>query len=92
MHVTGIEIDGFDLSHAGGPASGCIAFVNAKTRLSIAITLPAGAIPHPAILRRRAVDEAIRQVRRLPEYRAGHGCLSFAPSLMAPTLGWPVRA
>lgn len=76
MLIQDIEVFGFQ----DGALSGNIALIATGQRINMPITLPEQG--QADTLRQRIVAEAIRMVRRMPEFRSGRGKLSFSPDLM----------
>ena len=79
MHVQKIEVEGFQ----NGTLSGNIALISGDQRINVPLTLTADG--KPDTLPQRIVAEAIRLTRRMPEFRSGHGTLSFADNLITRT-------
>ena len=71
MFIDGIEIEG--LRTSDGPAR--VSFVSGSARVHItAMAVQAG--------RAGLVADALRQLRRMPEFRAGRVPLTFAPGVL----------
>ena len=81
MYVTGIEYAGFQPGSEDGPTTGSVVLVCDDTRVQIPLTVSRRIEMAHSRHRLLLLAEAIRQARRVPDYR-GQGRLRFAPGLL----------
>ncbi len=83
MYVEEIEIAGFRDTPPEGPSQGAVVLVGQDKRIQIPLTLHR----HIEVAQHRRIllAEALRQARRVPEFRK-KGALRFAPGLLPPEL------
>lgn len=84
MLVTGIEISNYQYcpDKARHVARVCLTLKGQIVTLFCALDLPEG--ESPGARARAFVGEAIRQMRRMPEFRSGRRTIEFADGLLAP--------
>lgn len=82
MLIKSIEVRGFARKDPEtGEAEGIVAFMTEDA--TIHLTCRSAFLPRSAeTLRRRLINDAVRQLQRMPEFRAGHKQFSFAPGLV----------
>lgn len=78
MHITQIEIAGMFEDEAEQSTRAHVAFYAQDRQVHIDCTVSERKGP---TLAKRLISEAIRQMRRMPEFRGGRGELSFEPGL-----------
>lgn len=81
MYVEQIDYEGFDDTGTNGVIHGTVAFVSKGRRLAIALTVPRQMEIQDSRHRLLLMAKAIRQARRMPEFREGSR-LRFAPGLL----------
>lgn len=81
MYVTKIEISGFRSPGPEGLRIGAVTLDAGQTRMQIPLSVPARFHPDNARHRLLLMAHALRQARRLPEFRK-RGTMRFAPGLL----------
>ena len=81
MYVTGIEIAGFRRRSTDGRIDGSVVLVGDGTRMQIPLTLNRRVELRAQKDRLLLLARALRELRRVPEYR-DTGALRFAPGLL----------
>lgn len=84
MHITSIEFAGFSTTQSGA-SSGSVVLVSDDARMQIPLTLQRRVEVAHSRHRLLLLAEALRQARRIPEYRR-RGTLTFAPGVLPPEL------
>ena len=79
MYVSGIELEGFGDRRGDAPSRGVVALLSDGARVCVALEWPGGGCPET--MYRRLLSEAIRQVRRMPEFRRS-APPRFAPGVL----------
>ena len=78
MYITQIEVSDLQIARDNGRVQGFVSFEGATGHVQMHCAVSAAT---PRGGRDALVTEAIRQLGRMPEYRAGRKSLSFAPEL-----------
>ncbi len=92
MFVKQIEVAGFRRRAPDGTLSGTIAFVASDRRVNVDLNVPHDAQARDRSNRLRLLAEALRQLRKMPEFRSCAGALDFAPGLLPRSLHKGERA
>lgn len=79
MFVSGIEFEGFAETRGDAPARGVVTLLSDHARICIALDWAGGACPTG--MYRDLLIEAVRQIRRMPEFRRS-APPRFAPGLL----------
>ncbi|MDR9485375.1 MULTISPECIES: hypothetical protein [Sediminimonas] len=82
MYITQINIAESTPSAPGQPWQGLVALFSGNRCVNLSCS---ASEPDPANRRTAFVAEALRQLRRMPEYRTGRRRIDVAPGLGAPT-------
>lgn len=78
-----VEIMGFEATRSTDKTEGVVAFIAAERRVSVYLVWkPFSSLPHP-VWRNGLLQEALRQVRRMPEFRRGPEPM-LAPEILSP--------
>lgn len=80
MYITEIRIDSLPAGQAEDAARAMVAFFSEDAAVSLDCTVVQS---RPEKLRVTLLNEAVRQLKRMPEFRTGTRALSFAPGVMA---------
>jgi len=80
MYITQINIAEATATTPGQPWEGLVALFGGDRCINLSCT---ASEPDPATRRTAFVVDALRQLRRMPEYRAGHRRIDVAPGLRA---------
>ncbi len=83
MYITQINIAESTPSAPGQPWQGLVALFSGDHCINLSCTASG---PDPATRRAAFVSEALRQLRRMPEYRTGRHRVDLAPGLGAPAI------
>ncbi|MDX1780395.1 MAG: hypothetical protein R3256_03655 [Thalassovita sp.] len=80
MYITHIEVSQLRGIPAAGRTSGFVSLHSEERQVQVhyAVAGIAGRAPREAL-----ITEALRQLRKMPEYRSGRRELSFAPGILA---------
>ncbi|SMX26664.1 hypothetical protein TRP8649_00749 [Pelagimonas phthalicica] len=81
MIISKVEYTGFRDIGPGGCMRGSVSLVAGETRINVPLTLPRKVEIDKSQHRLLLLAEALRQTRRMPEYRR-KGSLKLAPELM----------
>ncbi|MDJ0821781.1 MAG: hypothetical protein QNJ09_08235 [Paracoccaceae bacterium] len=92
MYVKKIEMAGFRRPAPDGTLRGTIAFVAADQRVNVDLNIPHDLPPRDRSTRLQLLSEALRQLRRMPEFRNRSAALSFAPGLLPRSMQKGARA
>lgn len=71
MEFDRVEIEGFDRPLKGDRAEGVVSLVSASRRVSVLVNWTASTTKDATTWRAGLIAEALRQVRRMPEFRNG---------------------
>jgi hypothetical protein len=82
MFITHIDIAGMNIEEHDSSMRAHVAITSDSGRVLVDCLLPAGPI-EPAHRRAALMHEAIRQLRRMPEYRNGKREIRLADGLLA---------
>lgn len=85
MMITKVEYDGFCDDTPGGALQGSISLIGGGTRINVPLTLPRRVEIAKSRHRLLLLAEALRQTRRMPEYRT-RGAIRLAPELLPSSL------
>ena len=83
MHITQINIQGLEFETTREILRGCVALISSATRFQVDCALHDSADTSDAQRRSALVDEAIRQLKRMPEFRRNQDAVSVADGLLA---------
>ena len=82
MYVDAIEITEIPTEETPERARASVAFTSYERQVQVMCDLQDA--PQPPRIRRNALmREALRQLRRMPEFRAGRAVLEFRPGLLS---------
>lgn len=82
MFINSIEIRELGtVTPSYGMVRGLVAFMTDTATIQVTCQAPALAYRTAWALRRRLVKDALRQLRRMPEFRSGLAEIRFSPSL-----------
>lgn len=82
MYITRINVAESTPAEPGQPWQGLVALFSGDRCINLSCTASG---PDPATRRTAFVAEALRQLRRMPEYRRGRRRIDVAPGLGVPT-------
>ncbi len=83
MLIQRVEIEALDGEQPAEMASGMVALTSDDTCLTVLCTVPRLLGRSATNIRDRLVDEALRQVRRMPEFRRTPSKVTLAPGALA---------
>jgi len=81
MHITQINVQGLEFESAAELLKGCVALISGTNRVQVDCAVHDSAETPPEMRPSVLITEAIRQLRRMPEYRGGKIQVSFADEL-----------
>jgi len=81
MHITQIDIQHLEFEAAQNVVRGCVALVSKASRIHVDCIIPGTDAAAPAQQKSALINEAIRQLRRMPEFRRNESAVTFANNL-----------